>query len=283
MPAVRRSWDAGGADREFNTQENWNGDTNPVTGDDAMFPPMANSYSPDVAGGDMTAILLVNTLVQAGCLLGFGQRDDYLMLDTDYLRFEGEGQAFLDIDNSTEVLVLAGRSTDGNGDRGMSLVGSGNALLVVDAGEDNSVGVGANAGESAAFTAIRVMSGDVEVGDTVTYTTLVVRGGNVRTNCGVQAGGTVTVSDGGVLTIEQGSPITLTIEDGGRVIYNEPDLTNVTIIVQAGGQLELGGDVRPKIFSTTVIQRYPGGQINDPFGLLADQALTLKESGTIAG
>jgi hypothetical protein len=265
-------WSGGASDNAFAVAGNW-APSAPVSTDSAIFPALAAAATKDVAGSDQSAILLVNTVVEAGCYVNFGSRVTALHLDTDYLVYEGSGSAHLDIDNSTEVRVYKAPSTASDGGLGVNLSGDANALLIVDA-NNGTVGVAFGATQVAAFTTIQVASGKVFLGAGVTNTTFHQTGGTVENNSAV-----VTVNlSGGTYTQEQGTVTNLNIR-GGRYYANSTG--TITACVVYGGVLDLSKDARAKTITTLTI--HPGGSIYDPNKCLTTtNAIVWAKGGTLS-
>lgn len=264
-------WDGVAADNNFATATNWSSDTAPVSTDNAIFPALAASTSKDVDGSDQSTILLVNLNFEEECYLNFGSRETPLHVDADYVNYAALGVAFLEIDNSTEIHLNNGSGATSSNSYGMNLTGSTNALLIIDLGDYNTLGIGAFAGQSATFTTVQVRSGDVTIGESLTCTTLNVDGG--VSACGSNIT-TVNVS-AGTYSQAKNKPTTLNL-NGGRVYYNST--TAPTTVVIKGGVLDMSQDGRAKTFAAVTM--HPGAQIFDPAGILTITTLTRASGGT---
>jgi len=260
------------ADHNIATAGNWAGGVAPVSGDGIVFPAMASAAGVNINGSDLSAVLLASTVIEAGCYVAFGSRTAYLHLDTDYLTYQGQAYAFLQIDNSTEVRLYNGVNAGSGYSFGMQIIGANNALLVIDTANGNSVGVAAGGGETAGFTTVDIHSGSVTIGSGATVTTLAVSGGVVECACN----STTLSVDGGNHTQESGHPTTLNI-NGGRVYYNSTDAP--TTINCNGGVLDFSSDGRAKAWAGTTIN-LQGGTVYDPGNVLSGFTLG-KKGGTL--
>ncbi len=267
-----RTYDGDAVDNNFITATNWSDDTAPVSADNVGFPAMAQASTLDIDGSDQVAVLLVDFHVEPECALNFGSRAAYLQIDTDYLYYDGEGKAFFDIDNSTEIWLRNGSAGSSSASYGFSLIGTSNALLMIDVGSGNSVGLGAMAGESLAATIAIINSGDVTVGDSLTCTTFSANGGTVSNSSDV----TTMNVNGGTVTQVKNKPTTLNVY-GGKIYYNSADVP--TTLNLWGGILDTSQDARAKTFDTV---NYYGGTINDPNNILTITTMTSYTGGVLS-
>lgn len=274
-----RIWDGVAADNGFATATNWSSDTTPITGDTAIIPGLAASSTKNIAGSNQSAILLAAFWVEPECKLNFGSRETYLQLDADYVYYYGEGTGYLQIANSTEIWVGAGAAASSGNSYGVNLLGTANALLVLDPGESNSVAVAAMGGETAAFTTILITTGEITLGASVTMTTLTVDGGTVTNSSDV----TTLNLNGGTFRQQKNNPTTINAT-GGRLYYNSADVPT-TVNLRKGSVLDASEDGRAKTgWSATTVNLYEGATIYDPGNVLMQYIGTLNilDGGTLA-
>ncbi len=270
--ADTRLWDGGAADNNIATAANWSADTAPITGDSAGFPALDAAAALDVDGADFSAAALVDFIVEDNCFVNFGSRLTALKLDCDYFEFSGDGKyAYFDVINCAELRILGGGSAASGHSFGVSLLGSTNTLLIVDA-LAVTLGIAAGVGQSATFTTIQHLAGATTLGDAVTCTNFIMSGGTVVNS--TELSGTLSMYDG-YFTQVRNNPATLTVR-GGRCYYNSTDAPTTCNLYD--GVLDLSKDGRAKTFATL---NWYGGQIYDPRNILTVTTLNRYKGGTL--
>ncbi|HUT59711.1 MAG TPA: hypothetical protein VNA25_17835, partial [Phycisphaerae bacterium] len=214
-------WNGDHTDGTYSHADNWLGDAAPVSTDTAIFPALAPSADIDVTGGDMGAILHAALAVEDGCYVNFGSRGVHLEIDTDLFEYAGSGKGFFTIVNCAETRITNASGAASGYSYGLHIQGGvaeTNALLLIDAGNSVDIGLAAFAEATAEFTTIVVSSGNVEIGSSMTCTSLYVNGGVVKCKSDI----TNVYANGGKLYVLKNNPTTLYIENGARVYYNSP-------------------------------------------------------------
>lgn len=265
-------YDADSADNAFDTAGNWDTDTAPVNTDSVAFPKHASDSDWDIAGSDQSEILLVNFDVEPGCYANFGSRLTPLHIDTDYLTFDGSGQANLQIDNSTSIRILGAGPAGDEFANGINLTGSSNTLLIVDAASNDLVGIASLANDTGAFTTVDIRGGTVTIGEGVTMTTLQVSGATV-TNYSAAT----TLNQTGGTVYQQANALTTINGDGGKLYYNSSS-GYTTANVRKGFSLDFTKSPAALTVGTGgATTLYAGGQILVPQGGLItfDTKITL--------
>lgn len=252
-----RIWDGAASDNTISTATNWSDDTAPGSTDSAVFPALSAAATKDVNGADFSAVLLVDLSFEYNCALNFGSRVTALHVDADYVDYAASGIAFLQIDNSTAVRVTNCGSAGSTSTYGLSLTGASNALLILDPGAAGRVGVAAMGGETAAFTTIKVNSGIVDVGDSVTCTTMAVMGGQVK----VYSSLTTYTQTSGTARINAGTPTTVNLYEG-TLYYNSAAAAPTTVNLY-DGSLDFSEAGSLADWSSVTLNWY-GGNIVDP-------------------
>jgi hypothetical protein len=256
------------------TAENFLTGVAPVSTDSLVFPAMAAATLYNVSGQDFSAVLLVATGIEAGCAIVFGSRTTPLHLDTDTLVFEGTGQAFLQIDNSTEIDLYGAGSPTFSWDFGLMLTGAGNTLLDIDPGSGKVIGLAPGVGQTLAATTIQISSGTVVIGSGVTATTIGVANGTVQAFVGCT---TLSVKNG-TFTQQAGTGATVNLY-GGNLLWNST--TAPTTFNQYGGTLDFTGDQQAKNWSSVAFNGY-GGTVKDLGNVCTLPANTHRRGGTWA-
>ena len=280
--AVTQYWDGSAADNAYVTPANWSlmgggAGAKPLSTDSQVFPAMAASSTKDLAGSDQSLVLIVETVIEHGCYLNFGSYLVPWILDTDYLVYRGLASAFFDVRNSTEIRIEESAPAASGNAYGVYLKGNGtNALLIIDCGNGNSVGVASLGDHTMTATAVEIASGTVDLGDGLACTTLTVSGGAVESKADIT---TVTVTAGTMRQLKN-NPTTLNAH-GGRFYYSS-ESAPTTLNLYPGGVIDMSEDTRAKDWSAVAINDY-GGQIYDPGLVLGTLTLTRKRGGTVRG
>ena len=274
MAAVTRYWNGVGADNAFATAGNWVDAAAPVSTDTVIFPAMASASGVIVDGSDQSAILLVATIVEPSCALTFGSRGIPLELDTDAFTYEGSGASYFDIASCAELRIYSAASGDTTNSYGFNLTGTSNTLLIVDPGSSGSVSLASLGDESLACVTIQIVSGTVDMGDSLTVTTLYVDGGTVSSKTDVT---TLQVA-GGTFRQLKNNPTTLNVL-GGRVYYNSTDVPT-TVTLRGSAILDMSEDGRAKTWQT--VNLYDSARIYDPGNVLTITTLNRYKGGTLS-
>ena len=249
------------------TAENWESGTAPVNDDTVRIPANA-AYGVD--GYDASAVTLHGFDVERGNLRNHGRAKYPLHITledgaTNYdANLAGTGTNYWQIDNAENINITQAGSAPGVGRYAQNLQGvsgdSGENLIHVTCESNQSISLGANAGDDLETDSITITGGDVTVGENVTESDdagapdLGMTGGTVETRCPL---GTATKT-GGTLTHKLGA-ISALINDAGEFAWKADE----TITSYAGaGELDAAGDLRAKTITTCVL--YSGAILRDP-------------------
>ena len=207
------------------TSANWSSD--PTTGDHVRLVALYNNA---LAGSDQSSLALGDFIVEDGYSSTIGSKTINLKIDPNYFKYNGRGQAFIDLHSAAitaEVHQTAGASV---GEFGLYLVASNLTDLSVRGGD---VGIAARHNTSATIATASISGGRVLFGEGASLTTVNVYGGNVTLNCSPT---TVNVY-GGTLTLqEQAAITTLNLKGSGLVLYNSSG--NITTATLDAGSID---------------------------------------------
>ena len=246
-----------GASADPTLEANWTGISTFANGDVLIVPANATVA---MDGGDMTAEAEFSQfIVENKCSIAIGSAATPLNISVDngdkLVDFGGTGVAYLDIDNADNVTIRNAGTTQTSGVNPLNLMGSSNTDLNIITGSA-SIGVAANAGETAAFTNINVNGGTVYLGRSVTTTAINQTGGTIDALSGCS---TLTI-DGGIFYQREGGIPTVN-SNGGTLYYNSDDtITNLV----AKGDIDYSAGIGSLTVITATI--YEGGSLNDPYG-----------------
>lgn len=258
MAAETHQWDGSDGDNDHTTAANWHSNDTPASTDTCIYPALAAATGVNIDGSDQSAILLAAMFIEKGCEVEFGSRSAYLQMDTDALTFNGDGQAYLDIDNCAMIRIENVAYADSGHSYGFCLVGSGNTALVCDPGPDRDVSLAGLGDEAFTCATMDLRSGRIWMGIGAAATTLNISGGIVNNGSDV----TTANVEKAVYRQFDNKSTTLNIKTGGRVYYNRPTAdAPTTVNLYAGGILDLS-EVADALTIAT-LNRY-GGQIIDP-------------------
>ena len=250
-------WDGGGTDAAFFTAANWVGDTAPGNGDTAVVPADATVA---IDGGTVTTNIAA-LVIEDGCTAALGSASTDLELTLTAtgvatMDWGGETASYIKLTEAKAVRVTKAPAVPGTGQYGLNLTSisaTNNPTLDIMGADDNdSVGVGANAGEAAEFASINITGGAVVVGDAVTESDgttapdLDMSGGELVSKSAL---GTVDVT-GGAWTHYEGAITTLTLGDAS--MYWRATGTDVitTATLYAGGTVDASQDLRARTITT---------------------------------
>lgn len=242
---------------------NWALATAPADGEHVVVP-AGIADGNQIGGGDLTveagstnALLLASLTVEEGYDLTVGESDDYLMIDADQVFFAGTGEGYLDIANAERIVIAKAGTAAAAGQQMLYLKGPTNALLDIQAGSGEKIGLAGLAGETATFTTINISGGDVFIGEGVACTTLNIYGGVVENAADVA---TINVY-GGVLDNVGDCSGTITLRGG--VMYYRGAGTTPNVYVTGDGTLDMSLDTQARRFGTTEIHQ--GAGFRDPW------------------
>lgn len=263
-------WQGTSADNDITDSANYYGNTMPQanSSDSLFFPAATADADKDVDGADFSGTELVDLTFEDGCYLNFGSREAFLDVNADYVDYAGQGNAYLNIEGATEVLVRGGAGGTGAHTFGLALAASADSCdtLIVNPGSGNDVGIAPWPDVSGTWTTATVRSGNVEIGDTATITTLTVEGGSI-----------VSLADGYDLTMHAGAfevlrnnPADINLY-GGTLYYSSSDVPTGTVKLY-GGTLDFSRCGSASSWNAVTIEYY-GGAISDPDGVVLSQGL----------
>ena len=248
----------------YSLANNWLAGAIPVNTNDVILPAgMANAVS---YGLNQASVLLASLTHEKGCNVGVGASNVgsnvYLQIDADNVYLHtGTTSCYYDIDNSTLVQVSgAGRGSLTTGVYGLNLKGTSNAALTVLSTVDatSSISIAKGRGESAAFTTISIAGGIVDLGNAVTMTTLIVKGGAVST----ESSATTLTFAGGSVTLKAASAFTTVTVNEDLTLKYESAGTIAALTLQPNAVLDCRGFTGAH--TLTNCTRYPGSRIVDP-------------------
>jgi len=249
-------WD-GSTDGDWNTAANWESGSVPSSGDSVLIPASATTLvgftveATSIAIGSATTPLHI-TLEDSG---------------TNYdATLSGTGETHLEIDDYENIVVRDAAVSPGSGQHGLNISGAltdatpgGNVIVM--AGANASIGLGAEAGTDLELNDLKITGGEVEVGSSVTkYDATVpdmdMTGGTVETHCAL---GTVDQT-GGTWRHHSGAVTTMNV-DSGKCYYRSTG-TAATVKVANSGQVLCTEDIRARTF--TDLDLYSGATFKDP-------------------
>ena len=227
----------GATDGDYATATNWSTGSVPGAGDNVFF---TSDYNVSVTSGlDQSATTIANFSVQ-GYTGKIGSKSAYLQISlSGSVNFDGADQVYLDIGSSAvDVSVTGTGSTTGT--PGLMLIGTAIDDLNVISG---NVGLAFNPGETATVTAIKLLGGDLEIGDGCTLTSANIQGGNLTTESTIT---TVTIYTGSC-TLDGAAAVTTLNSNGGNVTYNSTG--NITTL-NLSGNVDCSGSLSARTIAT---------------------------------
>lgn len=221
-----RTWDGNDATTpyDWSVAGNWVEGAVPVSTDDVVIPAGSAKIT---AGLNQSAVTLAS-LVFEDYQQNIGSSTGYLQIGlsggaTEFRVDILGGQQFIDVGASTVSPVINQTAGAASGERGFNLIGSAIATLVINGG---SVGIAADAAKSATVTTVKVLDGDVWLGENATVTTLYLTGGNVRQQCATT---TTELNGGTVRTVGTGTIGTLNVYSGSVQPESTGTITTVNL------------------------------------------------------
>jgi len=250
----------------FDTAENWSGAALPGTGDKAIIPADATVA---IYGSDGTEAVFDKLEVEA-CDIAIGSAAKPLLLtfasETNAtVELSGTGRIFLGLTEAKAVTVKAAGASPGEGLYATNIISdsaTNNPTLNIACEANQSVSVGANAGEAAEFASIRVSGGEVVIGDTVTESDgstapdIIVSGGDTICHSAI---GSFTQTGGKFR--QQAGAITTANVNGGALYYNSSGTLD-TATVKNDGKLDFSEDLVAKTCTTCTLHKT--GTVHDP-------------------
>lgn len=236
-----RTWDGNDATTpyDWSVAGNWLEGSVPVSTDDVILPAGAAKIT---AGLNQSAVTL-NSLVAEDFADDIGSSSTYLQIGVSgetRLDLNG-GQQFIDLGSSAISPIVNSTSGAASGERALNIVGSALTALIVNAG---SVGLALQAAKSATCTTVKVLSGNVWLGENATVTNVYVTGGLVRQQCS----STVTEINGGdVVTVGTGTITTCDLYGG---IFKPESTGTITTLNQYGGNIEANNSKASRTITT---------------------------------
>jgi len=243
----------GGTDGDCTDAANWTPSGVPSAADNVrLIATFDQNMATNLAG--LTGVSLGDFIVEEGYSGTIGTSTADLQITCSSFEFHGTGLAYIDLEASNiTATVHHSASSASVGPRGLYLVGSNLAALVVNNGV---VGLAAVHGTSSTAAAVRVSGGTLVLGSGCTLTTVTCYGGNVTALADVT---TANVYGGTFLTGEQAAVTTLNVQGGGVTDGSTGTITTANI---EAGRLLVKMGVSKTI--TTVNLNAGGGFIYDP-------------------
>ena len=185
----------------------------PQATEHVRIPANAGSISSNL---DQSAAAVGDFVVESGYAGTIGATTGYLIIDPDAFRFEGTGQAFIDLYSAAISPRVLTTGTAQTGERGLYLRGSALSVVSIHGG---SVGLAVRPGEIATATTVRILGTDASVwlGSGVTLTNLHQWEGNSVIRCGAPT----TIIYGGTMTLEESAAVSRSVAQlGGYFTWN---------------------------------------------------------------
>lgn len=271
-----RIWD-GDTDGEPTTSANWSSDTEPSTGDTAIFP--AYDTTTDTILGNATwpsTGTVAKVVIENGGSKTIGTRAlplTMLLVDStaSILEIGGTGTYFLSPKDYEIITITEAGAAPGTGEYALNLTamastdGTPNHVIDVLCEDGMSIGIGAENETVTIVDTINVAGGDVTVGAGCTKhgggaVDLTISGGTVITHCAV---GTVTQT-GGIWQHMAGAAATLNIDDGTCYYRSNGEATTVNIGEK--GTVDASEDNTSRTFAN--VDMWAGATLNDPRGTI---------------
>lgn len=241
----------GAVSTAYNTAGNWSLGAAPIATNDVRL--RAASTVAIASGLDQSAVAIADFIVEPGYSGAIGTTASgvptYLQIDPDRFQFAGTGQSYIDIGAAAIDALIDNTTTPGTGLRGLYLLGSAIANLIVSGG---SVGVAAVPGSTSTVATAQVLGGSLLLGSGTSLTTLRVNGGEALVECALttvnQYGGIVTTSGIGAITTYNCF--------GGTAILNSSG-TITTLNIYPGATVIFTGSNKARTVTTTVFNPGP--------------------------
>jgi hypothetical protein len=212
----------GETDGDYATATNWSTGSVPAAGDNVFF---TSDYNVSVTTGlDQSGTTIANFTVD-GFTGKIGSKSAYLQISLNgSVNFNGSDQVYLDIGSSAVDVSVTGSSST-TGTPGLMLLGTAIDDLSITNG---NIGLAFNPGETATVTAIKMIGGNLEIGDGCTLTSANIQGGNLTTKSTIT---TITIYTGS-LTLDGAAAVTTLNSNGGSVAYSSTG--NITTLNLSG-------------------------------------------------
>jgi hypothetical protein len=238
---------------DWSVTGNWEGGVVPVSTDDVYIPAGSASIT---AGLNQSAVTLTSLTIEQGFDQNIGSSDGYLQVGTSALSVDCDGgEQYIDVGASTPSPVIENTGSSSSGTRAFNILGSAIGTLSVNGG---SVGVAIAGDETSTVTTIRLLDGDLYVGEGTTLTTLYVSGGAALQGC---SSTTTEIHGGSIETIRSGTISTLNVYGGSATPNSSGTITTLNLY---GGQCDFTQSGVARTVTTTNVLAY------DPADLLTD-------------
>lgn len=268
----------GASSTAYSTAGNWSLAAVPIATNDVRL--RAASTVAIASGLNQSAVAIGDFIVEPGYSGAIGTAASgvptYLQIDPDRFQFAGTGQSYIDIGSAAIDALIDNTTTPGTGLRGLYLIGSAIANLIVSGG---SVGIAAVPGSTSTVTTAQVLGGSLYLGVGTTLTTLRVNGGEAIVGCALttvnQYGGTVTTEGIGAIT---------TYNAYGGTCYLNSSGTITTLNIYPGATVIFTGSNKARTVTTTVFNPGPAAAtlILDPGVITQTNKPTYSYPATIA-
>lgn len=257
-----RTWDGNDATTpyDWSVAGNWVEGAVPVSTDDVVIPAGSAKIT---AGLNQSAVTLAS-LVFEDYQQNIGSSTGYLQIglsggSTEFRVDILGGQQFIDVGSSAVSPIINQTGGAASGERAFNLIGSAIATLVINGG---SVGIAADAAKSATVTTVKVLDGDVWLGENATVTTLYLTGGNVRQQCATT---TTELNGGSVRTVGTGTIGTLNVYGGTIQTESTGTITTANLY---GGEIDASSSKASRTITTlNVLGQSSGSVMTDPDGV----------------
>jgi hypothetical protein len=220
-----------GNEGDYSTAANWSPSGVPAAADVVILP--GNGSQAITAGLDQSAIALASFIVEDGFSGAIATSAAYLEIDSDSIRFDGSGTAYIDTGSNPADIDITGTATATSGSQGLYIIGTGIDDLSIKSG---TVGVAVLPGEVSTIDSARVLGGKLTTGAGVTLVTLEAAAGTTTNKANVS---TVKVFGGTVNSevIGQSMSAAVTLYSFGGT-YNLNGSGNITTLHLSGGTVD---------------------------------------------
>lgn len=212
---------AGGGDPDAQDDKHVTLTAIPATGDDVRIP--SASTQAITSGLDQSGVAIGDFIVESGYTKAIATADAPLQIDPDRFEFSGEGESHIDVGAANITLQVFATTNPNEGERGLYLVGSNIAALVVQGG---AVGLAALNGQTSTVATARVMQSGASLwlGEGCTTTLVEVLGGECVQRC---ASTTTKLFAGQLTTEEEGTIGTLSVYAGTATLNSAGTITTL--------------------------------------------------------
>ena len=216
---------------DWSVAANWAEGAVPVSTDEVVIPAGSQKIT---AGLNQSAVTLAGITVEAGYDKDIGSSTGELRVALSApasIQTSG-GQQFFDFGASNVNIEVLGSGGASTGQRAVNFIGSNLATVSVVGG---SVGIATAPANSATVATLRVLGGNVWIGDNTTLTTVNLYNGTLLQQCGST---TTTVYGGQLTTKGSGTVGTFNIYSGVATLSSTGTITTLN---GYGGELDFGG------------------------------------------